>query len=261
MNNLENREISWSGLFDPEMEHASQKARETFKFFWRELFWEYMRIVPSLDIALVKLPLSDDKISQDENKNPLVEHMWINNINFDGENIEGNLINEPYLMQSVKQGDFINATFSEISDWMYSINNQVYGAFTVNLLRSRMNKNERKRHDNAWGLMFADAHQNRITPYFEHNKPINAIIEHPMSEQMIPSLKQFLEEHPSQIEHKDERGWTMLHNHSLAGSTPTVRVLLEYGANPKIKTKQGNTPLDLAILMNWKKVITLFENT
>jgi uncharacterized protein YegJ (DUF2314 family) len=260
LNNSEDREILWSDASDPEMEQAYQNARETFKFFWRELFWEYRRIIPSFDLALVKLPLSDEKNSQDENTQPPVEHMWINNINFDGESIEGILINEPQLIQSVKQGDAIRAPFKKISDWMYSIQSQVYGAFTVKLLRSRMNKKERNRHDDVWGLIFADPQQNRITPYFEQEKLIDTTIEHPMSEKMIPSLRKFLEEHPSQIEQKDERGWTMLHHHSLAGSTPTVRILLEYGASPTIKTKDGKTPLDLAIMMKWKNLIILFEN-
>jgi uncharacterized protein YegJ (DUF2314 family) len=260
INNSEDREILWSDASDPEMEHAYQKARETFKFFWRELFWEYRRIVPSFDLALVKLPFSDEKISQKENKNPSVEHMWINNINFDGESIEGILINEPQLIQSVKQGDVIKAPFKKISDWMYAMDNQVYGAFTINLLRSRMDKKERESHDDAWGLKFADPYQEKITPYFEQDKPIDATIEHPMSEQMIPSLQKFLEDHPSQIERKDERGWTMLHHHSLAGSTPTVQVLLEYGANPMIKTKEGKIPLDFAMMMDWDKLIALFAN-
>ncbi|MBD3213292.1 MAG: DUF2314 domain-containing protein, partial [Candidatus Lokiarchaeota archaeon] len=182
INNSEDREILWSDASDPEMEHAYQKARETFKFFWRELFWEYRRIVPSFDLALVKLPFSDEKISQNENKNPSVEHMWINNINFDGESIEGILINEPQQIQSVKQGDVIKALFNKISDWMYSMHSQVYGAFTINLLRSRMNKKERESHDDAWGLKFADPYQEKITPYFEQDKPIDATIEHPMSE-------------------------------------------------------------------------------
>ncbi|MBD3212808.1 MAG: hypothetical protein GF311_09390, partial [Candidatus Lokiarchaeota archaeon] len=125
---------------------------------------------------------------------------------------------------------------------------------------SRMNKKERESHDDAWGLKFADPYQEKITPYFEQDKPIDATIEHPMSEEMIPSLQKFLEDPPSQIERKDERGWTMLHHHSLAGSTPTVQVLLEYGANPMIKTNEGKIPLDLAMMMNWDKLIALFEN-
>lgn len=35
---------------------AGERARKTFKYFWRELFWERRRIIPTLDFAMVKVP-------------------------------------------------------------------------------------------------------------------------------------------------------------------------------------------------------------
>lgn len=40
---------------DPEMLAAYKNAQSTFKFFWRELSWEYRRIIPALEIAAVKV--------------------------------------------------------------------------------------------------------------------------------------------------------------------------------------------------------------
>ncbi|HPR63340.1 MAG TPA: DUF2314 domain-containing protein [Thermoanaerobaculia bacterium] len=49
---------------DPEMVKANQRARETFKYFWRELSWEKRRIVPGLDMALVKIAFFADSVPE-----------------------------------------------------------------------------------------------------------------------------------------------------------------------------------------------------
>ena len=49
-------------MFDeraPEMQQAYQAARASFRRFWRELSWERRRIVPGLEMAMVKLPFTD----------------------------------------------------------------------------------------------------------------------------------------------------------------------------------------------------------
>ena len=66
-------------------------ARHTFKFFWRELSWEYRRIVPGLDMAAVKLPFATDSAAQEVHAAPTHEHMWISDVHFDGEQISGSL--------------------------------------------------------------------------------------------------------------------------------------------------------------------------
>lgn len=44
---------------DPEMQKAIDEARATFRYFWREMSWEYRRIVPALDMSAVKVPFQD----------------------------------------------------------------------------------------------------------------------------------------------------------------------------------------------------------
>ena len=39
---------------DPGMKRAVATARKTFRFFWREMTWEYRRIIPALDLAAIK---------------------------------------------------------------------------------------------------------------------------------------------------------------------------------------------------------------
>jgi len=120
---------------DEDMKIASATAQKTFKFFWRELYWEYRRIVRAHDFAMVKIPFVQKIRGQDK---PLVEHMWINNIYFDGETITGQLVNAPNQLTNIAKGDSVSKTIQEIGDWMISIQGKTYGGFTIQTMRSRM---------------------------------------------------------------------------------------------------------------------------
>ncbi len=252
---------------DPEMERACQQARATFRYFWREVAWDRRRIVPALDLACVKAPFADDRPAKPGT--PSVEHMWLSDVDFDGRVVSGVLINSPNWLTSVKAGDAAQIALSQIDDWMYAISGEVFGAYTVNLLRSRMGRKERQEHDNAWGLNFGDPKKIRVAP--EPNKGGGLLKgwfgkrladtgEHPMSENMATSLKEQLKKNPSLVSATDDRGWTLLHQESLAGSAPTVKVLLAAGANPQAKTKHGMTPLQLAKSLGWERVVALLTD-
>ena len=86
------------------MQRAFEQARESFRYFWREVYWEHHRIVPMLDYAMVKICFLDVV-----NGEEVGEHMWIDDVEFDGETIYGTLINEPDSVQNVKLGDQISA--------------------------------------------------------------------------------------------------------------------------------------------------------
>ncbi len=62
------------------------------------------------------------------------------------------------------------------------------------------------------------------------------------------------------LHEKDDRGWTLLHHQALAGSTATVEILLELGADTNAKTNHGMTPLQLAQSLKWDKVIALLRH-
>ena len=132
---------------------ASEKAQQSFKYFWRELYWERRRIVPAHNFAMVKIPFQQKFNDSDE---PIVEHMWVDQIVFDGENIKGKLVNSPNDLTNVKNGDIITRRIDEIGDWMFAIGDKPYGGFTVQAMRSDINESERKNHDKAWGLDFGD---------------------------------------------------------------------------------------------------------
>jgi uncharacterized protein YegJ (DUF2314 family) len=244
---------------DPEMQRAYENARSTFKYFWREVAWERRRIVPGLDLACVKAPFSDGEPDLRETEHPQVEQMWLGEVDFDGEFVSGVLLNSPNWLKSFKAGDAARVRLDEITDWMYAIGGEVYGAHTVNLMRSRMKNKERQAHDTAWGLNFGDPTTIRLVPqkkgWFGTTK--QEIQEHPMSEAMAPSFRSQLIADPSLVHSKDDKGWTFLHHQAMAGSAATVQVLLECGADPNALTNDGSTAMQLARSLGWANVAVL----
>jgi len=248
---------------DPGMRRAYEQARSTFRYFWRELAWERRRIVPGLDLACVKAPFSDGPEQPRTEGAPEQEQMWLNEIDFDGRFVSGTLLNDPNWLKSVKAGDYARFTLDQITDWMYVIGGEVYGAFTVNLMRSRMGVKEREEHDRAWGLKFGDPATVRLVPvegrgWFKKHDAADA--EHPMCRSMTPSFKKGIADNPSLIHATDERGWTLLHEQALAGSASIVEALLDAGADVNAVTKDGMTPLELASSLGWANVASLLTS-
>jgi len=91
------------------------EARKTFKYFWRELYWEHRRIVPALDLSIVKVAFEQKIEGVAE---PITEHMWIDQINFDGELINGVLINSPNQLTNIANGDTVSIPLDKIDDWI-----------------------------------------------------------------------------------------------------------------------------------------------
>ncbi|WP_018610504.1 DUF2314 domain-containing protein [Uliginosibacterium gangwonense] len=244
------------------MQRAVSHARNTFKFFWRELSWEYRRIVPGLGFAAVKIAFETDSRQKDA---PPVEHMWISDIQFDGITVSGILVNSPEWVSTVQEGDAVSAPLQEIQDWMYSLGDQAYGGFTVDVIRAGMTEAERADHDAAWGLEFGAPGSVLIAQYGNGNPPArleqNAqdanpdLPEHPMSENMKEKIEEALQADSSHVRFVDAEGWSMLHREALAGNHAPVMLLLKHGADPLLKTPDGRTALDLAKAMGWPRII------
>ncbi|WP_246523686.1 DUF2314 domain-containing protein [Gemmata palustris] len=249
------------------MQRAYETARATFRYFWREIAWERRRIIPALSLACVKMPFSDGAADPGTQDASQVEQMWVGEIDFDGRVVSGALLNSPNWLKTVQVGDAVRRPLNEITDWMYAINGDVYGAYTVNLMRSRMNSQERESHDGAWGLNFGDPQKIRVAPEPKKSGGLMKALfggrggatdpEHPMSAAMGPPLKDQLAKDPSMLHSKDDRGWTLLHHQALAGSLATVEILLECGADPNAATDDGTTPVQLAEALGWDKVVAL----
>ena len=242
--------IYWADGDSQKMVNAYTQAQETFKYFWRELSWEYRRIVPALDLACVKVAFSQQVNEEDD---PIIEQMWINDIDFDGFHIKGVLINDPYELTNIKNGDHVEIPLDHISDWLFATQGKTYGGFTIQAMRSEMSTDELNEHDNAWGLDFGDF--NKILVVYEQEEHPENLIEHPMSKNMKDSFVDFLKQYPDEVTHKDDQGYTLLHRETIAGNLSSIEILLQNGANSKEVTNDGNTPLDFAKQMNWEHII------
>lgn len=235
---------------DPEMQRAYGTARATFRYFWRESIRDRRRIIPALELACVKAPFSDGEWQADAGGPPNAEHMWLSEVDFDGRFVSGVLVNAPNWVKSVKRGDSARIPLGQISDWMYAISGEVFGGYTVNLLRSRMGASERRQHDAAWGLDFGDPLTPRMVAEQEHQL---------LSANLAASLREHLAKDPALASMKGHNGWTLLHQEASAGSAPTVSILLEAGADPNALTNSGMTPLDLVRTLGWDAVVELLE--
>ncbi|WP_159023665.1 DUF2314 domain-containing protein [Formosa sp. L2A11] len=236
------------------MKAAYLKAQDTFNYFWREIYWEAKRMVPAHDLSLVKIPFQQ---MDEANAEPTVEHMWISEIAFDGENITGVLMNSPNLLTNVAEGDTVTRKVSEISDWMLAIDRKTYGGYTIQVLRSDMTEEARKQHDEAWGLDFGDP--NNILVAYKQEENEENLIEHPMSKVMEKPARDYFEANLDAVTAIDENGVTRLHTETIAGNKIAVEILLELGADKTAKTNTGKTALDFATALNWKHLIPVLK--
>lgn len=267
---MADKEMFFADGSNPKMIEAFKNAQRTFKYFWRELSWEYRRIIPALDVACVKIAFTQET----ENAQIVVEHMWINDVQFDGNTIKGILINSPNELTNISNGDFVEIPLNQISDWLFAVPQskpkrglsklfsssskpKAYGGFTIQTMRSEMSNQERKEHDNAWGLDFGD--YNEVLLVNEQKENPGNLTEHPMSKNMREKLIEFLKQNPDEIDDVDEYGMTLLHKETIAGNLTSVEVLLSVGANKNTKTNQGESALDFAKKMNWEHIIPVLE--
>ena len=253
---------------DPEMQRAYQTAQATFRYFWRELSWERRRIVPGLDMTIVKLPFTDGPRTDGNSE---FEHMWIEDIGFDGESVRGTLLNSPNWLSSVSKGDAVSVPFGHLTDWMMTADGRAYGGFTVNLMRSRMSSRERNEHDQAWGLDFGNPADVQIEIRREP-KPKAGLIaslfgkgsgkevvpegfrDHPMCVNMIPKIEAQLKADRSIANYMGDDGWTLLHQEALSGNLGVVKILLAFGADSSSRTPNGYTAAELAQKVGWADI-------
>jgi len=257
---------------DPRMEQAYKAAQQSFKYFWRELSWERRRIVPGLDMAMIKLPFTDGPRTDG---NPEFEFMWCDEIDFDGQELTGVLLNSPNGLTSVKVGDSVQVPLSHLADWMMTVDGVAYGGHTVNLMRSQMDIRERKSHDAAWGLDFGDPNHIRVEIVHEKPKeskgffaklfgsksassaPVSPPVgfqDHPMCTNMLGKIEEQLQADPSVVSQTFDSGWTLLQMEALAGNFGAVRLLVRYGADVNAKTPDGRDAATLARNIGWNEI-------
>lgn len=226
-----------------DMAGAVGAARATFRYFWREMSWEMRRIIPGNALSAVKLEFFDEPGGH-------VEHMWVAHPSFDGVELEGELINQPHQLRGVRQGQMVSLPLARLSDWIIGRGERAYGAFTVQELRKTMSAADRRAHDDAWGFDFGDPERPAVMPY--EGGPD---VEHPMSVNMAVELPAHIAQNPEFVRTTMGGGFQPLHLDALGGNLAQVDIYLSSGADPNAKTDRGLTPLDLARVLGWEKVI------
>jgi uncharacterized protein YegJ (DUF2314 family) len=222
---------------------ASQQARQTFRHLWHQIALDFNRIIPALELACLKVLFSDDPTGQTG-----IEQMWVNQIDFDGLNISGILINAPNHLTSVQQGELVTFPLDRTTDWLCVLNEQVYGGYTIQVLRSHMSPEDRSNHDQAWGFNFPPP-ETVLIP--DRNLQVETILASKLEEQ--------LEAEPSILNQPFDQGRTILHQEALYGRTASVQTLLNHGADKTMCCDRGWTARDYAQSLQWNEVIALLD--
>lgn len=253
-------QIFFASDADPAMQEASRRARESFRYLWRELSWEYRRIIPALDMSGIKVAFRDPPGTPLEEGAPEAEQMWVGELDFDGKLISGKLLNTPNWLHSVTQGQRVEVPIEGITDWIYAQGGRAYGAFTVHEMRKGMSTRERAEHDAAWGFEFGDPSAPMVLPARYPPPPYPPPpADHPMSINMAPSVREAVQKNRALLNEPDERGFTMLHSLALAGSAIGVSTPLEEGADRTLRTRHGMTARDLAATLSWDPVLRVLD--
>lgn len=243
---------------DDAMNAAMARARQTFRFCWREVAWDHQRIVPALEMSGVKLAFTTEdrpvgaglfRILREafgSDPEPTVEHMWIVPVAFDGASVMGELLNDPVDLPRFKAGDKVLLPVDRMSDWMYVLGGRVYGGHTIQLMRERMSAEERAAHDDAWDLPFEDTVA--LTPHLDAD---GIPLPHPAEEAFAASFRDHVRANPGGVDARLPDGWTMLHHQAVNGNEALVDILLEEGADPRATTPDGLGVADLARRAGW----------
>lgn len=129
---------------DSEMNKAMEEANESF-----DLFQEYFHSAEAKKYYYsIKLKFRDSKGS--------FEHIWIGDITSDKSGYTGVVENTPFAVPMLEYGDTVKIEENRISDWMVveHITGEVYGGYTLRVLRDRMTPAEQTEFDSSTGLRF-----------------------------------------------------------------------------------------------------------
>jgi uncharacterized protein YegJ (DUF2314 family) len=128
---------------DAEMNAAIEKARSTLDQFWARRDAQGGNFQ-----GLLKVYFTDPG-SEDEG-----EHTWVEATGHTGEAISGVLLSTPAWLKSVSEGDAVSFPYDRVTDWLYIEDGKAQGAYTVQLLRSRMSEKDRRLHDAGYPFEF-----------------------------------------------------------------------------------------------------------
>lgn len=272
---------------DTGMHAAMQAAQKTLPLFWREVHWERHRIIPFMDLAVLKVAFSDQPgVISAVTSEPAddVEYMWVADVVFDGVQWTGTLASPPMALTSVQAGDQVAFTTERVADWNIAMLDQVMGGFTTQHLRSKMSLDKRAAFDQMQGMDFGDPVNVQLVaiepaPYpttktgllKRKSVPVRGPIppiaqdadavlrqEHGMAESMATRFAGENDQ-AAVARHVGEDGFSTLHRMALAGATRMVELLVHHGADPDLRTPAGLAALDLAHSLGWSRTAAVLQ--
>jgi uncharacterized protein YegJ (DUF2314 family) len=123
---------------DKEMNFAVECAKMTYPAFLKN-FARYNEDSNKSGLA-VKMRFEHDSG---------VEHMWVNNLYLENNQLYGVLDSDPIHIERLKSGDTLEVKTDSVSDWMYVEKGKLVGGYTIKVLYNRMTKEEQKQTEQA----------------------------------------------------------------------------------------------------------------
>ncbi len=77
------------------------------------------------------------------------QHVWLNDVTFDGKKFRGKLGNRVLGVKNAKLGDKVEVAPSGVSDWMYVENRKLIGGYTLRALRDGLSPQDKKSFDKS----------------------------------------------------------------------------------------------------------------
>ena len=128
---------------DADMNGAIQQARTSVDQFITAL----QKPAPTQSYFSVKKPFPTRRGGD--------EHIWLDNLQFDGSTFVGNVSNIPADVPGLKEGDRASVGKHEISDWMIVADDgKLTGGYTIRVIRDRMSPAERADFDQQTGFQY-----------------------------------------------------------------------------------------------------------
>ena len=101
-------------------------------------------------IAALKHPAAgqqDFEVKKPFIQNGQVEHIWLSDVQFVGNRLQGRVDNQSRKIQGLKLGQLVSVKPNEISDWLYVDNGKLVGGYTVRVHYNELSPTEKQEFD------------------------------------------------------------------------------------------------------------------
>lgn len=76
-----------------------------------------------------------------------VEHIWLRDVTYDGQNFRAKVDNQPMDVKNVRLGQTVTVTPHDVTDWMFVKDGKLIGGYTTRVLYARLTPEQRAEFD------------------------------------------------------------------------------------------------------------------